>query len=59
MRDGLENTAAAYNKAVASFESRVRPSGDRLMKLAGSAPDAALPEAHPVETALRTLPEAK
>ncbi|MCX6910028.1 MAG: DNA recombination protein RmuC [Verrucomicrobia bacterium] len=57
VHDGLEKTAAAYNKAVASFESRVRPSGDRLIKLAGISPDAALPEAKPVETALRTLPE--
>lgn len=59
VRDGLEKTAAAYNKAVASFEARVRPSGDRLIKLAGVSPDAALPEARPLETALRTLPEGK
>jgi DNA recombination protein RmuC len=59
VHDGLEKTAAAYNKAVASFESRVRPSGDRLIKLAGISPDAALPEAKPMETALRTLPDAK
>ncbi len=59
VHDGLEKTAAAYNKAVASFESRVRPSGDRLIKLAGISPDAALPEAKPLETVLRTLPEGK
>jgi len=59
VHDGLEKTASAYNKAVASFESRVRPSGDRLIKLAGISPDAALPEAKPVETVLRTLPEGK
>ncbi len=59
VHDGLEKTAAAYNKAVASFESRVRPSGDRLIKLAGISSDAALPEAKPVETVLRTLPDAK
>jgi len=59
VHDGLEKTAAAYNKAVASFESRVRPSGDRLIKLAGISSDAALPEAKPVETVLRTLPDTK
>ena len=59
VHDGLEKTAAAYNKAVASFESRVRPSGDRLIKLAGISPGAALPEAKPLETVLRTLPEGK
>jgi len=59
VHDGLEKTAAAYNKAVASFESRVRPSGDRLIKLAGASPEAALPEAKPVETVLRVLPDAK
>jgi DNA recombination protein RmuC len=59
VHDSLEKTAAAYNKAVASFESRVRPSGDRLIKLAGISSDAALPEAKPVETVLRTLPDTK
>jgi DNA recombination protein RmuC len=59
VHDGLEKTAAAYNKAVASFESRVRPSGDRLVKLAGISPEAALPEAKPVETMLRVLPDVK
>ena len=59
VHDGLEKTAAAYNKAVASFESRVRPSGDRLIKLAGISPGAALPEVKPLETVLRTLPDGK
>lgn len=59
VRDGLEKTSIAYNRAVASFESRVRPSGDRLVKLAGSAPDTALPEAQPVQSVLRTLPDGK
>lgn len=36
IRDGLEKANAAYNKAAASFQSRVRPAGERLADLGGA-----------------------
>ena len=59
IRDGLEKTNKAYENAVGSYEKRVRPSGERLIKLAGVSADAGLPEVKPPETVLRNLPEAK
>jgi len=35
IRDGLEKANDAYNKASASFQSRVRPAGERLAELGG------------------------
>ena len=35
IRDGLAKATAAYNQAAASFQSRVRPAGDRLVELGG------------------------
>lgn len=51
---GLEKAASAYNKAVASFQSRVLPEGQKLTEL-GAVPAAAKELAAPdaVETALR------
>ena len=34
-RDGLEKANSAYNKAASSFQSRVRPAGERLAELGG------------------------
>jgi len=39
IRDGLAKANAAYNQAVASFQSRVRPAGERLSELGGTAGD--------------------
>lgn len=35
IRDGLERANDAYNKASASFQTRVRPAGERLVELGG------------------------
>jgi len=35
IRDGLAKATAAYNQAAGSFQTRVRPSGDRLVELGG------------------------
>lgn len=36
IRNGLKNATTAFNQAVSSYETRVRPSGERLVKLGGS-----------------------
>jgi DNA recombination protein RmuC len=50
IRDGLEKANDAYNKASASFQSRVRPAGERLAELGGGAEGKALAELAPLET---------
>jgi len=39
IRDGLAKATAAYNQAAASFQTRVRPAGDRLVELSGVSAD--------------------
>jgi DNA recombination protein RmuC len=56
IRDGLRTAGAAYNDAVGSFEGRVRPSGERLLKAGGGAGGKGLTEIQPLETALRLPP---
>jgi DNA recombination protein RmuC len=48
--DGLEKANAAYNRATASFQSRVRPAGERLAELGGGQTNKNLAELSPVET---------
>ncbi len=55
IRDGLEKANDAYNKAAASFQSRVRPAGERLAELGGGAPGKALAEVSPLETVPQKL----
>ena len=50
IRDGLEKANSAYNKAAASFQSRVRPAGERLAELGGGQVNKALAEAPLIET---------
>lgn len=50
--DGLARANEAFNKAAASYQSRVRPAGEKLTELGGAAtgktlPDLPLPEATP------------
>ncbi|MFZ2643922.1 MAG: DNA recombination protein RmuC [Verrucomicrobiia bacterium] len=57
IREGLEKAGKAFDNALGSYERRVRPSGEKLIKLAGGLADAELPEIKPAETMLRQLPD--
>lgn len=50
IRDGLEKANSAYNKAASSFQSRVRPAGDRLADLGGGQVNKVLAEVPLIET---------
>lgn len=56
IRSGLEKASSAYNDAVGSYEQRVRPSGERLLKLSDSASDKAMNDIAPISTSLRQPP---
>ncbi len=53
IHDGLEKANSAYNKAVSSFQTRVRPAGDKLAELGGGHESKQLPDVSP----LVALPE--
>jgi DNA recombination protein RmuC len=53
IRAGLERANAAFNDAASSYQSRVRPAGERLAELGGGQSGKELPEIAPLETALR------
>jgi len=53
--DGLERAAKAYDAAVGSYESRVRPAAERLAEQATAGRE--LPEPQRVDAARRRLPE--
>ena len=55
--DGLGRAAKAYDAAVGSYESRVRPSAQRLAEQAAAGRE--LPEPERVDASLRRLPEAE
>ena len=49
IRDGLAKATAAYNQAAASFQTRVRPAGDRLIELGGVSADRQLDDAEQLD----------
>lgn len=53
---GLERATSAFNEASASFQSRVRPAGERLAELGGGVAGKEITEVQPVDTALRLPP---
>ncbi len=53
---GLERAGKAYNDAVGSYESRVRPQGEALLKLGAASSGKQLPELGGVAGALRPPP---
>lgn len=57
IRAGLERANSAFNDAAASFESRLRPAGERLAELGGANSDKVLPDIQPLQATLR-LPAA-
>jgi DNA recombination protein RmuC len=57
IRDGLETANRAFNQAVGSYESRIRPAGEKIQKLGGAAAGKELADVQPVETTLHLPPE--
>jgi DNA recombination protein RmuC len=57
IRAGLDRANSAFNDAAASFQTRIRPAGERLADLGGAASAKELPDIQPLETTLR-LPAA-
>jgi DNA recombination protein RmuC len=53
IRSGLERANSAFNDAAGSFQTRVRPAGERLAELGGTAGAKPLPDVQPLDTALR------
>ncbi len=56
IRSGLERANAAFNDAAASFQTRVRPAGERLAELGGASASKALPDVQPLDSTLRLPP---
>lgn len=57
IRAGLDRANSAFNDAAASFQTRVRPAGERLAELGGGAPGKELAEMQPLDSSPR-LPAA-
>jgi DNA recombination protein RmuC len=57
IRGGLERANTAFNDATASFQTRVRPAGERLAELGGANSAKPLPEVQPLDSTLRLPPE--
>jgi DNA recombination protein RmuC len=49
---GLQRANAAFNEAAASFQSRVRPAGERLSELGGATPGKELPQINSLDNTL-------
>ncbi len=56
IRAGLEAANKAFNQAVGSYESRIRPSGEKLQKLGGGAAGKELADVPPLDATLRLPP---
>ena len=56
IRDGLDTANKAFNQAVGSYESRVQPAGEKLIKLGGGTPGKELVDVHPLDSTLRLPP---
>ncbi|HOA63176.1 MAG TPA: DNA recombination protein RmuC [Verrucomicrobiota bacterium] len=56
IRAGLERANSAFNDAAASFQTRVRPAGERLAELGGGTSGKELADVQPVDSALRLPP---
>jgi DNA recombination protein RmuC len=53
IRSGLERANSAFNDAAASFQTRVRPAGERLTEMGAGAPGRPLPDVQPLDNTLR------
>jgi len=56
IRGGLESANKAFNQAVGSYESRLKPAGEKLQKLGGGTGGKDLAELPPLEATLRLPP---
>ncbi len=56
VRGGLETANRAFNQAVGSYESRIKPSGEKLQKLGGGTGGKDLAELPPLDATLRLPP---
>ena len=56
IRAGLERANSAFNDATASFQTRVRPAGERLAELGGALSSKQLPDVQPLDSTLRLPP---
>ncbi|MSU59228.1 MAG: DNA recombination protein RmuC [Pedosphaera sp.] len=56
IRAGLDTANKAFNQAVGSYESRIRPTGEKLLKLGGNDSGKALAELQPLDATLRLPP---
>jgi DNA recombination protein RmuC len=56
IRSGLERANAAFNDAAASFQTRIRPAGERLAELGGATAGKELADIQPLDSTLRLPP---
>jgi DNA recombination protein RmuC len=56
IRDGLAKANDAFNDAVGSYERMVRPAGEKIQKLGGTAPGKELADVQPLDATLRLPP---
>lgn len=56
IRSGLERANAAFNDAAASFQTRIRPAGERLAELGGTTAGKELADIQPLDSTLRLPP---
>ena len=56
IRDGLAKANEAFNRAASSYQSRIRPAGEKLTELGGTAPDKELSDVQPLDSTLRLPP---
>jgi DNA recombination protein RmuC len=56
IRDGLAKVNNAFNDAVGSYERMVRPAGEKIQKLGGTAPGKELADIQPLDSTLRLPP---
>lgn len=56
IRDGLSKANDAFNKATSSYQSRIRPAGEKLTELGGATSDKELSDVQPLDSTLRLPP---
>jgi DNA recombination protein RmuC len=58
IRAGLDRANTAFNDAAASFQTRVRPAGERLAELGGTSASKEMADVQPLDATLRLPPAA-